>query len=280
MPQKVVLVTGCTAGGIGHGLCKQFASQGCRVYASARRVESMDGLEELGCSLLALDVNSEASIKAAIDKIISEAGHIDILVNNAGRPGVGALLDIDMDVARSCVETNVFGVLAMSRAVAKHMVPRGSGLIANVGSIVGYAATPWAGTYSFSKAAVHSMSDALRLELAPFGVQVAVIAPGSITSNFGNAGEASITMPEDSFYTSVTKFIYARAQMSQGPSATPTNVFAAHVVSKLLRKNVPRYITYGTNSFTFLILYYLPFFIKDYLLSRRLGTIYVKRIKQ
>lgn len=193
--------------------------------------------------------------------------------------GVGALLDIDMETVKACVETNVFGVLAVSRAVAKHMVPRGSGVIANVGSIVGYTATPWAGTYSFSKAALHSMSDALRLELAPFGVQVAVIAPGSITSNFGNASEASISMPQDSFYTSVAKFIYARAQMSQAGS-TPTHVFATHVVSKLLRKKVPRYITYGTNSFTFLLLYYLPFFIKDYLLSRRLGTIYVKRVKQ
>ena len=110
--------------------------------------------------------------------------------------GVGALLDIDLDTARKCVEVNVFGLLAMSRAVAKHMVKRGSGKIANVGSIVGYASTPWAGIYAMSKAAVHSLTDTLRMELAPFGIQAVVIAPGSIQSNFGKNSTNMVSIPE------------------------------------------------------------------------------------
>ncbi|KAG2226107.1 hypothetical protein INT45_011724 [Circinella minor] len=273
---QVVLITGCTEGGIGNGLCQEFINKGFKVYATARRIESMNDLE--GCEKLALDVTDQQSIDSTVQRVIDEAGHIDILINNAGAPGVGALLDIDLDTARKCVEVNVFGLLAMSRAVAKHMAKRGSGKIANVGSIVGYASTPWAGIYAMSKAAVHSLTDTLRMELAPFGIQAVVIAPGSIKSNFGKNSTNMISIPEDSFYSSVAEFIYARANMSQGPHSTPTNVFAAYVVSKLLKRSLPRYITYGTNSFTFLLFYYLPFFIREFVLSRRLGVNQIKSI--
>ncbi|KAI7857551.1 hypothetical protein BDC45DRAFT_500109 [Circinella umbellata] len=273
---QVVLITGCTEGGIGSGLCREFINKGFKVYATARRIESMNGLE--GCEKLALDVTDQQSVDSTVQRVIDEAGHIDILINNAGAPGVGALLDIDLDTARKCVEVNVFGLLAMSRAVAKHMVKRGSGKIANVGSIVGYASTPWAGIYSMSKAAVHSLSDTLRIELAPFGIQTVVIAPGSITSNFGKNSTNMISIPEDSFYTSVAKFIYARANMSQGPNSTPNSVFAAYVVSKLLRRSPPHYITYGTNSFTFWLFYYFPSFVRDFILSRRLGVNQLKLV--
>ncbi|KAI9258996.1 hypothetical protein BDA99DRAFT_484046 [Phascolomyces articulosus] len=272
----VVLITGCTEGGIGNGLCQEFVKRGCKVYATARRVESMGALQ--GCEKLALDVTDQQSINSTVQRVIDEVGHIDILVNNAGAPGVGPLLDIDLDAARQCVEVNVFGLLAMSRAVAKHMVKRGSGKIANVGSIVGYSPTPWAGIYAMSKAAVHSLTDTLRMELAPFGVQALVIAPGSITSNFGKNSTNMVSVPEDSLYLSVVKFIYARANMSQGPNSTPTNVFATYVVNKLLKRFPPRYITYGNNSFTFLLFYYLPFFIREFVLSRRLGVNQLKSI--
>ncbi|KAL1932602.1 hypothetical protein VTP01DRAFT_8280 [Rhizomucor pusillus] len=278
MTKPVALITGCTKGGIGYSFCEQFAKNGYQVYATARRVESMEGLEELGCKLLRLDVTDNASIKSVVDQVITEAGQIDILINNAGRPGNGALMDIDLDDARKCVETNVFGVLAVTRAVATHMAKRGSGKIANIGSVVGYASTPWAGVYAFSKAAVHSMTDALRLELAPLGIQVILVAPGGVTSNFGNNAVTTIDIPEGSFYQSVANYILARANMSQGPGSTPTDVFTAHVTKRLLRRSPPSYVTFGSNSFFFLMFYYLPFFVKDYFFSRRMGTIYVKRI--
>ncbi|KAI9489335.1 hypothetical protein BDB00DRAFT_843952 [Zychaea mexicana] len=276
MTQSVVLITGCTEGGIGYGLCEEFVKQRCRVYATARRVESMGALQ--GCELLALDVTNAASIESTVQKVIDEAGHIDILINNAGAPGVDPLLDIDMDDARQCFEVNVFGLLSMCRAVARHMAKRGSGKIANVGSIVGYASTPWAGVYAASKAAVHSLTDTLRMELSPFGIQVTVVAPGSIKSNFGKNATNMVSVPEDSFYLSVVKYIYARANMSQGPHSTPTSVFAAHVANKLLKRSSPRYVTYGTNSWTFLLFYYLPVFVKEYILGKRLGIREVKPI--
>ncbi|KAF7732489.1 splicing factor 3a, subunit 1 [Apophysomyces ossiformis] len=241
MTQPIALVTGCTEGGIGYGFCKQLALAGCRVYATARRVENMAGLE-------------------------------DILINNAGMPGVGALMDIDYADAHACIETNVFGTLSMCRAVAAHMIKQNSGKIVNVGSVVGYASTPWTGIYAMSKAAVHSMSDALRLELKPFGISVSVVAPGAIKSNFGKAAEKQVSVPENSYYASVAKYIYYRASMSQGSHSTPTDVFAAEVVRRILRRNPPSYITYGAMSNLFLYLYYIPVFLKDYIFSRKFDT--------
>ncbi|KAI9305468.1 hypothetical protein BJ944DRAFT_265147 [Cunninghamella echinulata] len=280
MVSPVVLVTGCTKGGIGYELCKKFSQEGCRVFATARNVDNMSGLEEYGCEKLALDVTKADSINQCVEKVLEAAGRIDILVNNAGTPAIGALLDIDFDTIRQCIETNVFGLLSISRIVGRHMAEKQkSGKIVNFGSVVGYSSTPWAGIYSLSKAAVHSLSDTLRMELKPFGVHVTVVAPGAITSNIGNASTNTINIPDNSLYKSVTKFIFARANLSQGPSSTPTAVFASKVVKKILRPTPPRYITEGTNSLTFLLFYYLPFFIKDYILSRKLGVNQIKLVK-
>ncbi|KAI9489287.1 hypothetical protein BDB00DRAFT_629441 [Zychaea mexicana] len=307
MTQPVVLVTGCTEGGIGYTLCQEFLKRDCRVYATARRIESMNALQ--GCEKLVLDVTDAASIESAVEKVIEDAGHIDILINNAGAPAVGALLDTDIDDARRCFEVNVFGLLAMCRAVAKHMARRGSGKIANVGSVLGYVSTPWDGIYGMSKAAVHSLSDTLRMELAPFGIQVTVVVPGAITSNFAKNATTTISVPKGmltqklklkarraktdtimlttlmsvvfsigSLYQSVVKYIYARANISQDPRCMSTAVFATYATSKLLKRYPPRYVTYGTDSSIFLLFYYLPVFIRESFISKAFGLRQVKPI--
>ncbi|KAI7906499.1 uncharacterized protein BX663DRAFT_496707 [Cokeromyces recurvatus] len=277
MSKPIVLITGCSQGGIGYALAKKFAQEGNHVIATARRIEAMEGLEAFGCDKEVLDVLDKDSIETTIQKIIDNFGHIDILVNNAGAPAVGALMDIDLETAHRCINTNVFGVLLVTRSVAKHMAKKGKGKIVNIGSVVGYVSTPWAGTYALSKAAVHSMSDTLRLELKPFGIQVTVVAPGAIISNIGDAGKRSVTVPEDSLYSSVANYIIARATLSQGPNSTPTDVFASHVVKKILRPISPSYITFGATSWLFLLFYYLPFFIKDFLFYKRFGVDQIKK---
>ncbi|ORZ25676.1 hypothetical protein BCR42DRAFT_479821 [Absidia repens] len=274
----IVLVTGCTRGGIGYEICKSFTQrEGFRVYATARKVENMDGLED--CIKLALDITDLKAIEKVVQDVIAKEGRIDILVNNAGIPAVAALLDVDMDYARTCIETNVFGPLSMARAVAPSMAKLGHGKIVNVGSVAGYASMPWAGVYAISKTMVHSMSDVLRLELRPFGISVTVVAPGAITSNIGKASTQSITLPKNSLYTSVAEFIKRRATMSQGPHSTPTHVFAETVVTKILQAQPPKYITSGTSSFKFWLLYYMPVFIRDYLYEKQFGVDQVKPIK-
>ncbi|KAI8086270.1 uncharacterized protein BX664DRAFT_335383, partial [Halteromyces radiatus] len=263
---------------LGYEICRSFLKrEGYRVYATARNIDNMQGLEE--CERLALDITDATAIVQTIQMTIEKEGHIDILVNNAGIPAVSALLDVDMDYARKCMETNVFGPLSMARAVAPLMAKQGHGKIVNVGSVAGYASMPWAGVYAMSKAALHSMSDVLRLELKPFGISVTVVAPGAITSNIGKASTESITLPENSLYTSVASFIKRRATMSQGPHSTPTDVFADIVVNKILLSHPPRYITAGTSSFKYLLMYYLPAFIKDYLYTSQFGLDQVKVVK-
>jgi len=248
--QKTVLITGCSSG-IGAALAREFGKRGHRVYATARRVDSLAALEAEGIRGLALDVNDDSSIATALDTVSREAGHLDLLVNNAGFSQVGAVVDLSREDLRRQYETNVIAPMAVTgqavpllrAAVAKN----GSAVVANVGSIVGLFTTPFAAAYCSSKAAVHSLTDALRMELAPFGIHVVSIQPGGVRSSFGEHAEAAVRLPEQSLYKPVEGGIRARAQAGQ-QGAMPADVFAVPVVDALLRSSPPRVVRGGTNS--------------------------------
>ena len=248
--QKTILITGCSSG-IGAALARDFHSRGHRVYATARRRESLAALEAQGIRGLVLDVNDDASIAAALAAVAQAAGHLDLLVNNAGFSQVGAVVDLTRDDLRRQYETNVIApavvtaqaVPLLRAAVAKNS----SAVVANVGSIVGLFTTPFAAAYCSSKAAIHSLTDALRMELAPFGISVVSIQPGGVRSSFGQHAEAAIRLPEGSIYKSVESGIRARAQAGQ-QGATPAEEFAPPVVEALLRNPPPRVIRGGANS--------------------------------
>ena len=204
--QKTILITGCSSG-IGAALAREFGKRGHRVYATARRAEALAALEAEGIRGLALDVNDDSSIARAFDIVSREAGHLDLLVNNAGFSQVGAVVDLTREDLRRQYETNVIAPMAVTgqavpllrAAVAKN----GSAVVANVGSIVGLFTTPFAAAYCSSKAAVHSLTDALRMELAPFGIHVVSIQPGGVRSSFGEHAEAAVRLPENSLYKPV-----------------------------------------------------------------------------
>jgi NAD(P)-dependent dehydrogenase (short-subunit alcohol dehydrogenase family) len=195
MPQKTILITGCSSG-IGAALAREFAKRGQRVYATARRAEALAALESDGIHGLALDVNDDASIARAFETVSHEAGHLDLLVNNAGFSQVGAVIDLTREDLRRQFETNVIAPMAVTaRAIPllRAAVARnGSAVVANVGSIVGLFTTPFAAAYCSSKAAVHSLTDALRMELAPFGIHVVSIQPlaAGIDLQAGGGGDS------------------------------------------------------------------------------------------
>ena len=164
--RKVVLITGCSSG-IGRSLALSFAARPeCRVFATARSLEALSTLPA-SITPLALDVTSSESIASCIALLtIQTRGRIDILVNNAGRGCVGPVIEVDMEQVRGTFEANVFGLIAMCQAVTPFMIDKRSGNILNIGSVVAYVPTPWASVYCASKAAVHSFSDCLRMELA------------------------------------------------------------------------------------------------------------------
>ncbi|KAF9299544.1 glucose/ribitol dehydrogenase family protein [Linnemannia elongata] len=275
--KKVVLVTGCTTGGIGYETAKAFEKNGCKVYAAARRLDAITGIEGLDIEKVYIDVLDEKSIKEAVEHIIAKEGRIDILFNNAGMGLACPLIDMSIETTRKLLDTNITSVILVSKAVAPHMIRQGSGLIANVGSVTAYLSTPWGGLYAASKAAVHSISDALRMELAPFGVKVSVVSPGAIKSNIGDNNLKAFHLPEKSFYQSVIKYVMARANASQAPGCTPTADFAKYVVGKCLKSSPPAYIDYGTLSNLFRALRYFPRFITDFFFARRFGLLTLKK---
>jgi NAD(P)-dependent dehydrogenase (short-subunit alcohol dehydrogenase family) len=159
------------------------------VFATARRLDSLAELEAEGIDGLELDVNDDDAIVRALDAVARQTGHLDVLVNNAGFSQVGAVVDLTREDLRRQYETNVIApMIVTGRAVPllrAAVAASGSAVVANVGSIVGLFTTPFAAAYCSSKAALHSLTDALRMELAPFGIQVVSIQPGGVRSSFG-----------------------------------------------------------------------------------------------
>ncbi|MDO9194859.1 SDR family oxidoreductase [Rhodoferax sp.] len=243
---KTVLITGCSSG-IGEALAQEFHRRGHRVIATARRVESLQALAKLGMLTLALDVNDGASIAAALTALQGEVEHIDILINNAGYGQFGAVMDAEPDDLRRQFETNVFAPVALSRAALPLLRKRGSACIANMGSISGIVTTPFAGVYCASKAALHALSDAMRMELAPLGVRVVTIQPGGIASKFGATGEAHVKLPQGSLYAPISRFVLGRAKASQR-GATPVDDFAREVTDHLLQADPPAVCRTGAQS--------------------------------
>lgn len=247
---KTILITGCSSG-IGAALAREFARRGQRVYATARRAYSLAPLEADGITGLELDVDDDASISRALARVEAESGTLDLLVNNAGFSQVGAVVDLTREDLRRQYETNVISpvrVTALALPLLRAAAAReGSATVAIVGSIVGLFTTPFAAAYCSSKAAVHSITDALRMELEPFDIRVVSIQPGGIRSAFGNHAEAAIRLPEGSIYRPVEPGIRARAQAGQ-QSATPAEEFVVPVAAALLEATPPRVIRGGKNS--------------------------------
>ena len=182
---KAVLITGCSSG-IGRATAEHLAGKGWTVYATARRPESIADLEEKGCRTLALDVNDEASMAAAVGAVEEAEGAVGVLVNNAGYSQSGAVEDVPLDVVRRQFETNVFGLVRMCQLALPGMRRQGWGKIVNVSSMGGRMVFPGGGFYHGTKYAVEAISDALRFEVAGFGVDVSIIEPGLIRTSFGD----------------------------------------------------------------------------------------------
>ncbi|SCV68958.1 BQ2448_1978 [Microbotryum intermedium] len=272
MGPKVVLITGCSEGGIGNALCQAYAQAGCHVFATARRLSAMDNLSS-SVDRIQLDVLNEGDCRRAVQQVVDKVGRIDILVNNAGAGGTGALMDFPVDQAKAVFDTNLFAPMRLTQLVVPHMAHKKSGLIINIGSIVGVIPTPWAGVYATSKAAIHAWSEVLRMEVKGLGIDVMVVAPGAITSGFGKKQADSFDLPKDSLYHPVAQRIMDRATMSQRADHTmPASKLAQGIVTRSIRSSPATYYTAGGKAFLFWILERLPRSIVWFVLARVLGT--------
>jgi NAD(P)-dependent dehydrogenase (short-subunit alcohol dehydrogenase family) len=187
-----VLITG-TSSGIGRAAVQRLARHpDLTVYATARRLEAVADLAQAGARTLALDVTDDDSMRAAVAAVEAEHGAVGVLVNNAGYGAYGTIEEADLAAVRRQFETNVFGLARMIQLVLPGMRAAGTGRIVNVGSMGGRIVFPAGGYYHASKYAVEALSDALRFEVAPFGITVALIEPGLIRTEF--AGTAAGTL--------------------------------------------------------------------------------------
>lgn len=184
MNKLVILITGAS-NGIGYEAARMLAEKGHKVYGAARRTERMEPLRQYGVTPVALDVTSNDSAKGAVDHIIREEGRIDVLVNNAGYGELGPMETTSLEKALRQLDVNVLGLARMTQLVLPHMRSQKSGRIVNVASIAGHITFCFAGWYNASKYAVEALSDATRMEVKQYGIDVAIVEPGGVYSDWG-----------------------------------------------------------------------------------------------
>lgn len=181
---KTVLITGASSG-IGREAAKAFLDDdGWTLYATARDTDDIADLGEAGCNTAELDVTDEDQVRQVVERVISETGRIDALVNNAGYGQMGPIEEVPTEVVNEQFDVNVFGPHRLTRAVLPHMRERERGTIVNVSSVAGRVAHPGGGVYCGSKFALEAMSDALRSEVEPFDIDVALVEPGPVNTTF------------------------------------------------------------------------------------------------
>jgi NADP-dependent 3-hydroxy acid dehydrogenase YdfG len=231
---KAVLVTGCSSG-IGHATAALLAREGWTVYATARRPETLADLEQAGCKTLALDVTDESSMTSAVQAVLDAEGAIGVLVNNAGYSQSGAVESVAVAQVRRQFETNVFGLLRMCQLVLPGMREQQWGRIVNLSSMGGRLTFPGGGIYHATKYAVEAISDAMRFEVRGFGVEVIVIEPGLIVTNFGETAAGSVGSAEGP-YAEFNRVVAEKteqayhgplAKLGAGPEAVAKSIAAA-----------------------------------------------------
>jgi NAD(P)-dependent dehydrogenase (short-subunit alcohol dehydrogenase family) len=241
----VVLITGCSTG-FGKLAAVEFARRGDAVFASMRNTAKsaplLDAAKSAGVSLeiVEMDVNDRASVDACVADVVGRAGRIDVLVNNAGLGIHGPIEDVDDDEVLRIFDTNVFGVVRASRAVAPHMRAQGSGTIVNVSSLAGKVTAPFGGVYSASKHAVESISDALYYELHPFGVRVVVVEPGGFETEFSANRVMQRRFTEGSAYVELERRFEAAGSRLPGGGARADAQLVANVIVDAAKADQPK----------------------------------------
>ena len=244
---KTVLITGASSG-IGEETVKRLISAGYTVYAGARRLDRMKSLADAGARLLALDVTDDGSMTAAVKTVMQETGRIDVLINNAGYGSYGALEDVPPEEARRQFDVNLFGLARLTQLVLPAMRAQRSGRIVNISSVGGKFGEAFGCWYHATKFAVEGLSDSLRMELHPFGIDVVVIQPGATHSEWARIAQDSLI--KYSGHGPYGKAASAHAEMMEeghkGSIPAPPSVVAKTIVQAVQARNPKtRYATGG-----------------------------------
>ncbi|MBF2707906.1 oxidoreductase [Flavobacterium soyangense] len=240
MSKKVILITGASSG-MGKETAKALIEQGHTVYTVARRIDQMQDLIKTGGHPIQMDVTKESDIQNVVDTIIKQEGKIDVLWNNAGYGLFGAVEDVPVDEARQQFEVNVFGLAAITQKVVPYMRKANAGTIINTSSMGGKMYTPMGAWYHASKHAVEGFSDCLRLELQPFNINVVVLEPGIIVTEFGDVMLKNINkFSSKGAYSSLTnKLVTATKKLYDKGQGSKTKVISK-TISKIVNERKPK----------------------------------------
>lgn len=231
---KVILITGASSG-LGKAAAEALCDLGHEVYGTSRAAEQG---ENNPFRLIPLDVTDDASVEAAVARVLAEQGRIDVVINNAGMGYGGAIEETTLAEAKAQFETNFFGMVRVCRAVLPHMRGRGEGLIIAVSSIAGLIGLPYQGFYAASKHAVEGYTETLRLELAPFGVKVALIEPGDTRTRFTANRKLTAEAAEGTVYDRQREITLSIMAHDEETGADPAG-FAKAVVRLVNNPNPP-----------------------------------------
>jgi len=235
--QKVILITGASAG-MGKDFAKELLKDGNIVYGAARRIDKMDDIKALGVKILEMDVTDDASMVKGINAIVRAEGRIDVLINNAGFGSYGAIEDVSMSDAKYQLEVNVFGAARLMQLAVPHMRKQHYGRIINISSIGGKVALPLGGWYHASKFALEALSDTLRNEVKPFGIDVIVIEPGGIQSEWGYIAMENLAKTSgDTVYEPMAKKLIA--SMNEIDKKIPGPQVITHLIKKAISAKKP-----------------------------------------
>jgi NAD(P)-dependent dehydrogenase (short-subunit alcohol dehydrogenase family) len=250
-----VLVTGASSG-IGKETAKALLDAGYTVYTAARRVEKMEDLKSMGAHPVQMDVTDEASMTAGVQSIFDKEGSIDILINNAGYGSYGAIEDVPIDEARRQFEVNIFGLARLTQLVLPGMRQKRHGKIVNISSMGGKIYTPFGGWYHATKHALEGLSDCLRWETAPFGIDVIIIEPGGIATPWGEIAAENLkkTSGSGAYAEAANKAADGTAENYTGDRLSPPSLIAETILKAVTaRRPRTRYaIGYGARLSIFL----------------------------
>jgi NAD(P)-dependent dehydrogenase (short-subunit alcohol dehydrogenase family) len=254
--EKVAVVTG-TSSGIGFETSLALAREGYFTYATMRDTTKSDKIKEIAqkenlkISILELDVDDEKSVKSAIAQILNQKQRIDVLVNNAGWGLWGCVEDVSIDEFKEQFETNFFSIIRLIQKVAPAMRKQGSGTIVNVSSVVGRIGFPASPAYISSKFALEGLSESMRFEFAPFGVDVIIIEPGVIKTNFMKNMKMAKKSELDTVYKDITTKVVSGVKMMVEMGTPPKEVANTIVKAIKDKKPLPRYVV-GNDALMFL----------------------------